>query len=344
MEMQMEYIRKLPEPQELMERFPIDDDLKAVKRKRDEAIRNILSGKDDRFLLIIGPCSADNEEAVLDYIHRLVKVQEQVEDKIFIVPRVYTSKPRTIGVGYKGMLHQPDPEGKEDMLGGIIAIRELNTRVVRETGFTCAEEILYPEIFRYLSDLLSYAAVGARSVEDQVHRMIASGVGIPVGMKNPTSGDISVMLNSIEAAQHSQNFLFRGWEVRTAGNPMAHAILRGYVDSFGNSLPNYHYENLQRLYEAYGKRNLSHPAVIVDTNHANSGKQYLEQIRIAKDVLQSRSHAGDIKNLVKGLMIESYLEDGCQKISDGVYGKSITDPCLGWEKTERLIYDMADLL
>lgn len=344
MEMQMEYIRKLPEPQELMEQFPMDDASKAVKRNRDEAIRNILSGKDDRFLLIIGPCSADNEKAVLDYIHRLVKVQEQVNDKIFIIPRVYTSKPRTIGVGYKGMLHQPDPEGKEDMLGGIIAIRELNTRVVRETGFTCAEEILYPEIFRYLSDLLSYAAVGARSVEDQVHRMIASGVGIPVGMKNPTSGDIAVMLNSIEAAQHSQDFLFRGWEVRTTGNPMAHAILRGYVDSFGNSLPNYHYENLQRLYEAYGKRNLAHPAVIVDANHANSGKQYLEQIRIAKDVLQSRRHAADLKGLVKGLMIESYLEDGCQKISDGVYGKSITDPCLGWEKTERLIYDMADLV
>lgn len=340
----MEYIRKLPEPQELMEQFPMDDGSKAVKRRRDEVIQNILAGKDNRFLLIIGPCSADNEKAVLDYIHRLVKVQEQVKDKIFIIPRVYTSKPRTIGVGYKGMLHQPDPEGKEDMLGGIMAIRELNVRVVRETGFTCAEEILYPEIFRYLSDLLSYAAVGARSVEDQVHRMIASGVGIPVGMKNPTSGDISVMLNSIEAAQHSQNFLFRGWEVRTTGNPMAHAILRGYVDSFGNSLPNYHYENLQRLYEAYGKRDLSHPAVIVDANHANSGKRYLEQIRIAKDVLQSRRHAADIKDLVKGLMIESYLEDGCQKISDGVYGKSITDPCLGWEKTERLIYDMADVL
>ncbi len=344
MEMQMEYIRKLPEPQELMEQFPMDDGSKAVKRQRDEVIQNILAGKDDRFLLIIGPCSADNERAVLDYIRRLVKVQEQVKDKIFIIPRVYTSKPRTIGVGYKGMLHQPDPEGQEDMLGGIMAIRELNVRVVRETGFTCAEEILYPEIFRYLSDLLSYAAVGARSVEDQVHRMIASGVGIPVGMKNPTSGDISVMLNSIEAAQHSQNFLFRGWEVRTTGNPMAHAILRGYVDSFGNSLPNYHYENLQRLYEAYGKRNLSHPAVIVDANHANSGKRYLEQIRIAKDVLQSRRHAADIKDLVKGLMIESYLEDGCQKISDGVYGKSITDPCLGWEKTERFIYDMADVL
>ena len=313
MEMQMEYIRKLPEPQELMEQFPIDDKVKAIKAKRDEEIKDILTGKDNRFLLIIGPCSADNEPAVLDYIHRLVKVQEQVKDKIFIIPRVYTSKPRTIGVGYKGMLHQPDPEGKEDMLGGIIAIREMNARVVRETGFTCAEEVLYPEIFRYLSDLLSYAAVGARSVEDQFHRMIASGVGIPVGMKNPTSGDISVMLNSIEAAQHTQDFLFRGWEVRTKGNPLAHAILRGYVDSFGNSMPNYHYENL-------------------------------EQIRIAKDVIHSRKHSADIKQLVKGLMIESYIEDGNQKISEGTYGKSITDPCLGWEKSERLIYDMAELL
>lgn len=344
MEMQMEYIRKLPEPQELMEQFPIDDKVKAIKAKRDEEIKDILTGEDNRFLLIIGPCSADNEPAVLDYIHRLVKVQEQVKDKIFIIPRVYTSKPRTIGVGYKGMLHQPDPEGKEDMLGGIIAIREMNARVVRETGFTCAEEVLYPEIFRYLSDLLSYAAVGARSVEDQFHRMIASGVGIPVGMKNPTSGDISVMLNSIEAAQHTQDFLFRGWEVRTKGNPLAHAILRGYVDSFGNSMPNYHYENLQRLYEAYGKRDLSYPAVIVDANHANSGKKYLEQIRIAKDVIHSRKHSADIKQLVKGLMIESYIEDGNQKISEGTYGKSITDPCLGWEKSERLIYDMAELL
>ena len=273
MEMQMEYIRKLPEPQELMEQFPIDDKVKAIKAKRDEEIKNILTGQDDRFLLIIGPCSADNEPAVLDYIHRLVKVQEQVKDKIFIIPRVYTSKPRTIGVGYKGMLHQPDPEGKEDMLGGIIAIREMNARVVRETGFTCAEEVLYPEIFRYLSDLLSYAAVGARSVEDQFHRMIASGVGIPVGMKNPTSGDISVMLNSIEAAQHTQDFLFRGWEVRTKGNPLAHAILRGYVDSFGNSMPNYHYENLQRLYEAYGKRELSyHPQPQALGRHQTAGQ------------------------------------------------------------------------
>lgn len=344
MGMQIEFIRKLPTPQELMDEFPITDAVRKIKQHRDEYIKNIFTGKDDRFLLIIGPCSADNEDAVIDYIHRLGKVQEKVADKIFIVPRVYTNKPRTIGVGYKGMLHQPDPEGKEDMLAGIIAIREMNSRIVRETGFTCAEEILYPEIYRYLSDLLSYAAVGARSVEDQLHRMIASGVGIPVGMKNPPSGDLSVMLNSIAAAQHSQEFLFRGWEVRTNGNPLAHAILRGYVDTFGNSLPNYHYEDLHHVLEMYNERNLANPAVIVDTNHANSGKKYMEQIRIAKDVMHSRHMSSDIRTLVKGLMIESYIEDGNQKISEGTYGKSITDPCLGWEKTERLILDLAELV
>ena len=344
MGMQIEFIRKLPTPQELMDEFPITDAVRKIKQHRDECIKNIFTGKDDRFLLIIGPCSADNEDAVVDYIHRLGKVQENVADKIFIVPRVYTNKPRTIGVGYKGMLHQPDPEGKEDMLAGIIAIREMNSRIVRETGFTCAEEILYPEIYRYLSDLLSYAAVGARSVEDQLHRMIASGVGIPVGMKNPPSGDLSVMLNSIAAAQHSQEFLFRGWEVRTNGNPLAHAILRGYVDTFGNSLPNYHYEDLHHVLEMYNERNLANPAVIVDTNHANSGKKYMEQIRIAKDVMHSRHMSSDIRTLVKGLMIESYIEDGNQKISEGTYGKSITDPCLGWEKTERLILDLAELV
>ncbi len=344
MGMQIEFIRKLPTPQELMDEFPITNAVRKIKQHRDECIKNIFTGKDDRFLLIIGPCSADNEDAVIDYIHRLGKVQEKVADKIFIVPRVYTNKPRTIGVGYKGMLHQPAPEGKEDMLAGIIAIREMNSRIVRETGFTCAEEILYPEIYRYLSDLLSYAAVGARSVEDQLHRMIASGVGIPVGMKNPPSGDLSVMLNSIAAAQHSQEFLFRGWEVRTNGNPLAHAILRGYVDTFGNSLPNYHYEDLHHVLEMYNERNLANPAVIVDTNHANSGKKYMEQIRIAKDVMHSRHMSSDIHTLVKGLMIESYIEDGNQKISEGTYGKSITDPCLGWEKTERLILDLAELV
>lgn len=343
MDMQIEFIRRLPSPQELMAEFPSDDKVRQIKKERDEAIKNIIIGKDDRFLLVIGPCSADNEKAVLDYIHRLVPVQEKVKDKIFIIPRVYTSKPRTIGIGYKGMLHQPDPEGKENLLDGIIAVRNMDTRIIKETGFTCAEEILYPEMYRYVSDLMSYAAVGARSVEDQLHRMIASGVGIPVGMKNPTSGDIPVMLNSIEAAQHSQEFLFRGWEVRTKGNPLAHAILRGFVDQFGNSQPNYHYENIQRLLDAYNKRDLVNPALVVDTNHANSGKKYLEQIRIAKDVMQSRRLNPDIHTLVKGLMIESYLVDGNQKISEGTYGKSITDPCLGWEKTERLILDLADM-
>ena len=333
MELEMEFLRKLPSPQELKEDYPVPASVYDRKRVRDKEIQDILTGKDNRFLLIIGPCSADHEDAVVDYTHRLAKVQEKVKDTIYIIPRLYTQKPRTVGTGYKGMMHQPDPEGKEDMLAGIISIRDMHVRVIEETGFTCAEEILYPENYRYLSDLVSYAAIGARSVEDQLHRMIASGVGIPVGMKNPTSGDISVMLNSIAAAQHEQQFLFRGWEVRTKGNDLTHAILRGYVDKFGKSLPNYHYEDLARLYEEYGKRELKHPAVVIDTNHANSGKQYMEQIRIANDVLYSRHMNGDIKRLVKGLMIESYIEDGNQKISDGIYGKSITDPCLGWEKT-----------
>jgi 3-deoxy-7-phosphoheptulonate synthase len=344
MEMQMEFIRKLPIPMDLKKEFPISDKIKKIKEERDKEIADILTGKDNRLLLIIGPCSADREDAVLDYMHRLAKVRDKVSDKIFIIPRVYTNKPRTKGVGYKGMLHQPDPEKAEDMLAGIIAIRELHTRVAEETGFTCAEEMLYPANHRYLSDILSYVAIGARSVEDQLHRMVASGIGIPAGMKNPTSGDISVMMNSITAAQSPQRFLYRGWEVQTQGNPLAHAILRGYVDQYGRSYPNYHYENLVALLDAYNKSGLENPAVIVDCNHANSGKKYLEQIRIAKDVLHSMRHSKDIENLVKGLMIESYIEDGCQKIGEGVYGKSITDPCLGWDKTERLIYDLADLL
>ena len=344
MSMQMEFIKVLPSPQELKEDYPISPKSREIKIQRDKEVADIICGRDDRFLLVIGPCSSDNEDAVLDYVHRLAKVQEKIKEKIYIVPRLYTNKPRTVGTGYKGMLHQPSPEGKEDMLGGIIAIRKMNVRVIEETGFTGAEEILYPEVFRYLSDLLCYAAVGARSSEDQLHRMIASGVGIPVGMKNPTSGDLSVMLNSIAAAQHSQEFLFRGWEVRTKGNEMAHAILRGFVDPFGNSLPNYHYEVLRDVINMYNERKLANPAIIVDTNHANSGKKYLEQIRIAKDIVHSRKHSDDIKSAVKGLMIESYIEDGCQSISEGTYGKSIPDPCLGWEKTERLLLDLADLL
>ncbi len=345
MEMQMEFIRKLPIPKELKEQYPIDDKLKKIKEERDVEIKNIFEGKDDRFLLIIGPCSADREDAVLEYMTKLRDVQEKVKDKIFIIPRVYTNKPRTNGTGYKGMLHQPNPEGEEDMLAGIIAIREMHTRVIKETGFTCAEEMLYPENHRYLSDLLAYVAIGARSVEDQQHRIVSSGLGIPVGMKNPTSGDIAVMMNSIYAAQNSQKFIYRGWEVKTPGNPLTHAILRGYVDSFGRSHANYHYEDLNNLLKQYDSMpHLVNPAVIVDTNHANSGKQFMEQIRIANDVIHSMHVSNDIRKLVKGLMIESYLVDGCQKIGEGVYGKSITDPCLGWEKSEALILDLAEKL
>lgn len=344
MDMQMNFVRKLPVPKELKEQFPLGAEVTKIKEERDVIIKNIFEGKDDRFLLIIGPCSADNETAVLDYMKRLVKVQEKVKDKIFIIPRVYTNKPRTKGTGYKGMLHQPDPEKAEDMLAGIIAIREMHTRVVKETGFTCAEEMLYPANHRYLSDLLAYVAIGARSVEDQLHRMVASGVGIPVGMKNPTSGDISVMMNSITAAQAKQKFLYRGWEVTTEGNPLAHAILRGYVDAYGRSHSNYHYEDLRALIDSYAESKLANPAVIVDCNHANSDKKFLEQIRIAKDVLHSCHVSSDIKNIVKGLMIESYIEDGAQSIGDGVYGKSITDPCLGWQKTEKLILELSDAL
>jgi len=342
MEMNMEFIRKLPTPKELKEQFPVSKKIAEIKEARDNELRDIFEGKEDKLILVIGPCSADNEDAVIDYISRLRKVQEKVEDKIFIVPRIYTNKPRTTGVGYKGLLHQPDPEKKEDMLKGIITIRELHTRAVEETGFTCADEMLYPENHRYLSDLLSYVAVGARSVEDQQHRLTASGIGIPVGMKNPTGGDISVMMNSIVAAQSSHMFLYRGWEVKTPGNPLAHAILRGYVDKFGRNIPNYHYEDLQHLLEAYAERDLVNPAVIIDTNHSNSGKQFKEQIRISKDIMHSCKVSKDIHKLVKGLMIESYIEDGTQKIGEHIYGKSITDPCLGWEKTEKLIYDLAE--
>ena len=342
MEMNMEFIRKLPTPKELKEEFPVSKKIAAIKEARDNEIRDIFEGKEDKLILVIGPCSADNEDAVIDYISRLRKVQEKVEDKIFIIPRIYTNKPRTVGTGYKGMLHQPDPEKKEDMLKGIITIRELHTRAVEETGFTCADEMLYPENHRYLSDLLSYVAVGARSVEDQQHRLTASGIGIPVGMKNPTGGDISVMMNSITAAHSSHVFLYRGWEVKTPGNPLAHAILRGYVDKFGRNIPNYHYEDLQHLLEAYGEKDFANPAVIIDTNHSNSGKQFMEQIRISKDIMHSCKVSKDIHKLVKGLMIESYIEDGTQKIGEHIYGKSITDPCLGWEKTEKLIYDLAE--
>ncbi len=342
--MNMEFYRKLPIPKDIKEQYPLTPDLAACKDAEDKEIRSIFEGNSNKFLLVIGPCSADNEDSVIDYISRLRKVQDKVSDKIVIVPRIYTNKPRTTGEGYKGMLHQPNPNEHPDMLKGIIAIRSLHMRALRETGFSCADEMLYPENHRYLSDVLSYVAVGARSVEDQQHRLCASGLDIPCGMKNPTSGDISIMLNSIVAAQHSHTFIYRGWEVKSLGNPHAHAILRGYVDDRGVSHPNYHYEDLINLYNAYSAKGLSNTAVLIDTNHANSGKQYLEQIRIAKEVLHSCRHNKDVRSMVKGLMIESYIEDGCQKIGENVYGKSITDPCLGWNKTEKLIYDIADSL
>ena len=342
--MQMNFHRKLPIPKEVKKEFPLTERMEQVKNKRDEEIRAVFEGKSDKFVLIIGPCSADHRDSVLEYISRLRKIEEQVSDKIIIIPRIYTNKPRTTGQGYKGMLHQPDPEAKPDMYKGIVAIRELHMAALRDYDFTCADEMLYPENHRYLSDLLSYVAVGARSVENQQHRLTASGIGIPVGMKNPTGGDLGVMMNSVLAAQSSHTFIYRGWEVTSEGNPYAHAILRGYVDYTGRSVSNYHYEDLLRVKELYEKFNLTNASVIVDTNHNNSGKQYLEQIRIAKDIVYSRSQNTDIKQLVKGLMIESYLEDGTQSADEHIFGKSITDPCLGWEKTEQLILDIADKL
>ena len=344
MDMDMKFFRKLPVPKELKEQFPADERIVKIKQERDPEIRRIFEGKSDKLLLIIGPCSADREDAVLDYLTRLSKVQEKVKDKIMIIPRVYTNKPRTTGGGYKGLVHQPDPEKKPDMLQGIIAVRELHQRAILESGLTCADEMLYPENHRYVSDLLSYVAIGARSVEDQQHRLTASGVGIPVGMKNPTGGDLSVMMNSITAAQGQHVFLYRGWEVQSLGNPYAHALLRGYVDKHGKTYSNYHNEDLNELFELYQESSLKNPGVIIDTNHANSGKHYLEQIRIAKEVMHSCHLSKDIRGLVKGLMIESYIEDGNQPVGGGCYGKSITDPCLGWEKSERLIYEIADLL
>ncbi len=336
--------RALPAPEEVIEELPLTAEAAKSKAERDTEIARIFSGEDERIILVIGPCSADREEPVIDYIHRLARLQEKVNDKILMVPRIYTNKPRTTGDGYKGMVHQPNPDGKPDMIKGLKAIRHLHIRAITETGMSSADEMLYPDNYYYLADVLSYVAVGARSVENQQHRLVASGIEIPVGMKNPTSGDISVMLNSITAAQHPQTFISRGWEVTTDGNPLTHAVLRGSTDNKGRSHPNYHYEDLINLYEEYSARGLHNMGLIVDTNHSNSGKQYLEQIRICKEVLHSCRHSNDIKKLFKGFMIESYLEDGCQKIGEGVYGKSITDPCLGWDKTERLVLDMAELL
>ena len=340
----MHFKRRLPFPKVIKEQYPITAELAQVKEARDTAIAEVFTGKSDKMVLIIGPCSADREDAVLDYCSRLARVQEKVADKLILIPRVYTNKPRTTGEGYKGLLHQPDPEKDSDLRLGLIAMRRLHTNVLAETGLSTADEMLYPDNYRYLSDLLSYVAVGARSVENQEHRLTASGIAVPVGMKNPTSGDISVMLNSILAAQRQHTFIYRGWEVETTGNNMAHAILRGYVNRHGEAMPNYHFEELERLYEAYAAKNLENMSLIVDANHSNSNKQYWEQPRICKEVLHSCRNSGHIRSLVKGFMVESYLEEGSQKIGEGVYGKSITDPCIGWPATERLIQEIAELV
>ena len=341
--MSLEFVRKLPTPTEIREQYPLSARATEIKKQRDAEIAKVFTGDSDKFLVIVGPCSADNEDAVLEYNHRLAKVADKVSDKLIIIPRVYTNKPRTTGEGYKGIVHQPDPEGKPDLLHGLIAMRKMHMRVVEETDLTSADEMLYPSNWSYLSDILSYVAVGARSVENQEHRLTVSGIDIPAGMKNPTSGDLSVMINSVIAAQGSHSFIYRTWEVKTSGNPLAHTILRGATNKHGNSVPNYHYEDIQLLLEKYNETHLVNPATIIDANHSNSGKQFKEQIRIAKEVMHNRQLSSDIKSLVKGLMIESYIEEGSQKIGEHVYGKSITDPCLGWEDSKKLIYDIAEM-
>ena len=342
--MSFKFKKKLPVPKEIKELYPVSSALAAQKKELDQQIIDVITGKSDKFLAIIGPCSADNEASVCEYIERLVKVQEKIKDKVIIVPRIYTNKPRTTGEGYKGMLHQPDPEKAPDLLQGIIAIRKLHMHALETYGMPIADEMLYPENYWYLADILSYVAIGARSVEDQQHRLVTSGFDVPAGMKNPTSGDFSVMLNSVVAAQAAHNFIYRGWDVNTEGNPYAHTILRGSTNKYGRSRPDYHYEDLMKLLDMYGERSLKYPAAIVDANHANSDKQFKEQIRIVKEVLHSRSLSNDIRNLVKGVMIESYLVEGNQKIGcqPHVYGQSITDPCLGWEDSENLLYEIAE--
>ena len=341
--MSFTFIRQLPSPDEVKALEPLSEEIKKIKAGRDKLIRDVITGESDKFLVIVGPCSADNEDSVCEYTNRLAKVQEKVADRLVLVPRIYTNKPRTTGEGYKGMLHQPDPVAKPDILAGILAIRHMHIRSIAETGLTAADEMLYPDNWHYLSDILSYVAIGARSVENQEHRLMVSGLDIPVGMKNPTSGDFSVMLNSVVAAQGGHDFISRGWEVRTDGNPLTHTILRGAVNKHGNTIPNYHYEDIQLLLEKYEERNLENPAVLIDANHSNSGKKYKQQIRIVKEILHSRRIDEDIRRLVKGVMIESYLVEGCQQIGTShVYGKSITDPCLGWEDTEKLLYTIAE--
>lgn len=340
--MSFEFVKKLPTPDEIRGEYPLPQELVEIKKKRDAEIADVVTGRSNKFLVIIGPCSADNEDSVCDYINRLTKVNEKVKDKLILIPRIYTNKPRTTGEGYKGIVHQPDPEKKPDFLAGLIAMRKMHIRAIQESGLTSADEMLYPENWRYLSDILSYVAIGARSVEDQQHRLTVSGFDVPAGMKNPTSGDLSVMLNSVYAAQHPHSFIYRGWEVNTTGNELTHTVLRGATNKHGNSIPNYHYEDLNLLLEMYNKMDLKNPACVIDANHSNSGKQYEQQIRIVKEVMHSRKLNKDIHGLVKGVMVESYIEEGCQKVGGGVYGKSITDPCLGWEDSERLIYDIAE--
>ncbi len=340
--MSFEFVQKLPTPDEIREQFPVPEKLSELKKERDAEIRDVITGKSNKFLVIIGPCSADNEDAVCEYVSRLAKVNEKVKDKLILIPRIYTNKPRTTGEGYKGIIHQPDPEKKPDFLAGLIAMRKMQIRAIEESGLTAADEMLYPENWRYLSDILSYVAIGARSVEDQQHRLTVSGFDVPAGMKNPTSGDFSVMLNSVYASQHPHSFIYRGWEVNTSGNELVHTVLRGAVNKYGRSLPNYHYEDLNTLLTLYNERDLKNPACIIDANHNNSNKQFMEQVRIVREVMHNRKVNKDIYQLVKGVMIESYLEEGCQKIGEGIYGKSITDPCLGWEDSEKLIYDIAE--
>ncbi|NOX20143.1 MAG: 3-deoxy-7-phosphoheptulonate synthase [Nitrospirae bacterium] len=340
--MSFEYIREIPKPDEVLKDLPLTEELKKIKEERDEAIKAVFEGRSDKFLLIIGPCSAHDEDAVCEYVTRLASVQEKVKDRLILIPRIYTNKPRTTGIGYKGMAHQPDPLKEPNIVEGIYAIRRMHIRAMSESHLTAADEMLYPGNYPYLEDILCYVAVGARSVENQQHRLTVSGLDVPAGMKNPTSGDLTVMLNSVKAAQAPHVFSYNGWEVRTSGNPYAHCILRGAVNQYGQNIPNYHYEDLIRLSEAYLEGGYKNPAIIVDTNHANSNKKYLEQPRIAREVLESRRYSTTICKLVKGLMIESYLEDGAQDPSEGVFGKSITDPCLGWNKSERLILEIAD--
>lgn len=341
--MSFTYLKHLPNPSEIKEQYPLPEKLAALKAERDQMIADVITGKDHRFLVIIGPCSADNEDAVCDYVSRLSPVAEKVKDQLIIIPRVYTNKPRTTGEGYKGIASQPDPEKKPDMLAGLIAMRNMHIRAIEESGLTCADEMLYPENWGYVEDLLSYVAIGARSVEDQHHRLTVSGFDVASGMKNPTSGDFTVMLNSVYAAQHPHHFVYRGYEVETAGNPLTHVVLRGAVSKHGNNVQNYHYEDIMRLIDRYGQMDLLNPAAIIDANHSNSGKQYQEQVRIVKEVMHNRKLSSDIHQMIKGVMIESYIEPGAQKVSEHVYGKSITDPCLGWEESERLIYDIAEM-